>query len=79
MFEKPAFKLSRTRPNAEKQLKMSKSLFICGYCGKDTRETGREVEKVVLSGLANILCRTCRESLKDDVMSIAKKYLGAKT
>lgn len=53
-----------------------KSLFICGYCGKDTRKTDRDVEKVILAGYANILCRSCKERLDNEVATIARKYLN---
>lgn len=53
-----------------------KSLFICGYCNKDTRETDKDIEKVRLAGYANMLCRTCRMCLEDEVVNIAKRYLN---
>lgn len=51
------------------------SLFICGCCGKDTTDTGRDTEKVRLGGYANMLCRVCRICLEEEVVNIAKRYL----
>lgn len=58
----------------EAEVKMP-SLFICGYCGKDTRKTDRDVEKIILGGYANILCRVCRGRLDDEITKIARRYL----
>lgn len=52
-----------------------KSLFICGHCGKDTKKTDRDVEKVILGGYADILCRFCREVLNEEIVEIARRYL----
>ena len=52
------------------------SLSICGYCGKDTRATGWNVKKIILSGYANMLCFSCEMRLEDEIASIAKKYLA---
>lgn len=54
------------------------SLFVCGCCGKDTRKTDSDIEKVVLGGYANMLCRGCRMALEDDVAAMARRYLGKK-
>lgn len=51
------------------------SLYICGRCGKDTRKTDRDVEKVSLAGIANILCRSCVMEFEDAVADVAKQYL----
>ena len=59
-------------------MKKVKSLFICGCCGKDTTNTGRDVAKVTLGGCANILCRVCRMCLDDDIRDLARKYLDRK-
>lgn len=48
------------------------SLSVCGCCGKDT---DYKTEKIVMSGRANVLCRSCIAQLDDELEIIAKKYL----
>lgn len=47
-------------------------LSVCGYCGKDT---DYKTEKVIIFGLANVLCRSCIAQLDTEIEVIAKKYL----
>ena len=54
------------------------NLWQCGSCGKDFKDSSERnsiMQKVVLAGYANILCRICRMCLEDEVATIAKKYL----
>lgn len=60
-----------------------KSIFICGYCGKDTRKETKpssipDIEKVILGGYANMLCSSCKMQLEDSIEDIAKRYLNKK-
>ncbi len=56
-------------------------IYICNNCGEDqsdwTYETKkrRNVEKVVIYNLANMLCFSCSAKMQDEIMDIAKKYL----
>ncbi len=54
-----------------------KSLAICGYCGKDTSNDpyGDRTEKIIMSGYADMLCESCRYSLENEIIKIARKYL----
>ncbi len=51
------------------------SKYICGHCGKDTRKTDMDAEKVSLAGYTDILCGSCRMLFTADIQVIAKKYL----
>jgi hypothetical protein len=55
----------------------TKSLFICGRCGKDTSNLRREVQtrKITHSGYANVLCWPCRCQFEDALKDVAKSYL----
>ena len=57
------------------------SLLVCGKC-KDNQSdwTGSkiDIQKVILSGYANVLCRKCRIGLEVEVADIARKYLCPK-
>lgn len=58
-------------------MKKYKSLFICGKCRKDTRKKDKKIQKVILSGYANMLCLSCQMMLEDEVASIARRYLAS--
>lgn len=49
------------------------SLSICGNCGKDVGY--QNIQKVIVSGYANLLCNTCKCCLEDEISAIAKRYL----
>jgi hypothetical protein len=52
-------------------------LYICGFCGKDTREGGvYHIQKIQAFGYANMLCEVCQQYLKLEMADIAKKYLN---
>ena len=58
----------------------TKSLFICGHCGKDTRKRNKHKaldvpKKVVVSGYASILCYSCRMEFEDSIADVARRYL----
>ncbi len=54
-----------------------KPLYICGYCGVDTRKGLRyQIQKVVISGYANMLCEVCQTLLEEEIARIAEKYLN---
>ena len=55
--------------------KPCKSLFICGYCDRDTKGEKGETTKVILGGFANMLCFSCRCRFEDAIEDVAKKYL----
>ena len=51
-------------------------LYICGYCGTDTRKgLCYQIQKVIISGYANMLCEVCQTSLEYEIAQIARKYL----
>lgn len=58
----------------------SKSLLICGKCGydqrKDSQDKKRLLEKVVVADYANILCRSCKMMLEEEISDVAARYLG---
>lgn len=52
------------------------SLFICGHCGKDTKnDHDNTTEKVIEYGFANMLCGNCRNKMRNEMVLIAMKYL----
>jgi len=55
------------------------NVYICGCCKKDyskNEDRNRIMKKVILAGYANLLCRTCRIMLEEDVKVIARAYLN---
>ncbi len=50
------------------------NLSVCGYCGEEPMVPNK---KMICSGYANVLCRSCISLFDDEVEIIAKKYLCA--
>ena len=58
-----------------------KLLLVCGKCKQDQSNrlgSDIDIQKVMLGGYANILCRRCRMMLDDEIRDIARRYLGQK-
>ena len=62
----------RKREMLHEEKRVYKSLFICGKCGKEDKK----IQKVILSGYANMLCQSCHMQLEDGVADIARRYLN---
>ncbi len=56
----------------------NKSLLICGRCDKDLEDKrqGKDYNKVIEHGYANILCRSCQMMLEDSLADVAYRFLG---
>ena len=55
-----------------------KTLLKCGKCGQDQSnrlDSNIDLQKVILSSYANILCCKCRLMLDAEVKDIARRYL----
>ncbi len=55
-----------------------KSLFICGYCGMDTRKlkSRGSIRKIRAAGHSNMLCVSCERSLNCEMEILARKFLA---
>ena len=51
------------------------SLFICGYCGKDTKGMKAEARKVHGSKYSNILCYECEQEFWEAIEVVERCYL----